>query len=134
MIDIYINSACTISPQNTFYKKEFLKDIVRYKGHLTCIEPDYREYLPSIPLRRMSHILKMGVTSAQQCLKEGEVEQPDAINIGTGLGCVYNTEKFLNKMLDNNEALLSPTDFIQSTHNIIGSQIAMMLNCNSHNV
>ncbi|MBU3915035.1 3-oxoacyl-ACP synthase, partial [bacterium] len=66
-------------------------------------------------------------------LKNAGVSMPDAIITGTGLGCVKDTEKFLTLILENNENFLNPTSFIHSTHNTIGSQIALGLNCNRYN-
>ena len=37
------------------------------------------------------------------------------------------------KMVDSNESALNPTPFIQSTHNTIGSQIALLLQCQGYN-
>jgi hypothetical protein len=58
---------------------------------------------------------------------------PDAIITGTGLGCIEDTEKFLISILENDEKLLPPTSFIQSTHNTVSAQIALELKCNSYN-
>jgi len=84
-------------------------------------------------MRRMSRTLKMGVAAAGKCLRDAEVEVPDAIIMGTGLGMMQDTEKFLNSILDNDEKFLTPTSFIQSTHNTVGAHIAVMLKCNKYN-
>jgi 3-oxoacyl-(acyl-carrier-protein) synthase len=80
----------------------------------------------------MSRVVKMGVASAMKALKEAEVTVPDAIITGTGLGCLEDTVSFLRKLSVSEEAL-NPTPFIQSTHNTIGSQIALLLNCRNYN-
>jgi len=36
-------------------------------------------------------------------------------------------------MIDNDEQFLTPTSFIQSTHNTVGSQIALILKCHEYN-
>src|SRR5690606_16245635 len=56
-----------------------------------------------------------------------------AINTGTGMGCIENTEKFLNTLISNKEEFLTPTSFIQSTHNTVGAQIALSLQCKAYN-
>jgi 3-oxoacyl-(acyl-carrier-protein) synthase len=66
-------------------------------------------------------------------LKEANITVPDAIITGTGYGCLEDTGIFLNKMVENNEEALNPTPFIQSTHNTIGSLIALMLQCQGYN-
>jgi len=58
---------------------------------------------------------------------------PDGIVTGTAYGCLEDTGIFLNKMLENHENALNPTPFIQSTHNTIGSQIALLLQCQGYN-
>lgn len=49
------------------------------------------------------------------------------------MGCIEDTEKFLNAIIENNEEFLTPTAFIQSTHNTVGAQIALGLKCKSYN-
>jgi 3-oxoacyl-[acyl-carrier-protein] synthase II len=44
-----------------------------------------------------------------------------------------DTGMFLNRLLEQDEQLLSPTPFIQSTHNTVSSQIALLLNCHQYN-
>jgi 3-oxoacyl-(acyl-carrier-protein) synthase len=75
----------------------------------------------------------MGVASALECLQEAGVKLPDAIVTGTAYGCLEDTGLFLSRMVEFNEELLTPTAFIQSTHNTIGAQIGLMLQCNNYN-
>ncbi|HAL82113.1 MAG TPA: beta-ketoacyl synthase [Mucilaginibacter sp.] len=131
---IYIRSSACISAQNTFEIEGFLTDVVTYHGtRLKTIEPDYKAFIDPKLLRRMSHVLKMGVAAAMQCLKQGNTEMPGAIITGTAHGCIDDTVDFLTQIIEQNEELLSPTSFIQSTHNTVGSQIALMLKCHQYN-
>lgn len=131
----YIRGIGNISPQQSWDKSAFPPDIIIHEGNrLKCIEPDYKEYIKPIQMRRMSRTLKMGVSAAGKCLRDASVEVPDAIVVGTGLGMIADTEKFLRSIIDNNETLLTPTSFIQSTHNTIGAHIAVMLKCNKYNL
>jgi 3-oxoacyl-[acyl-carrier-protein] synthase II len=133
-MDIYIKGTGNISPQNTFSKDGFLENIVEYQNnYLSCIEPDYKDYFDSNSSRRMGKIIKMGVAASMACLKESDIKNPDAIITGTGLGCIQDTEKFLSSLIENNERMLTPTSFIQSTHNTISAQIALTLNCTNYN-
>jgi hypothetical protein len=66
-------------------------------------------------------------------LKEAGVIVPDGIITATGFGCLEDTGIFLSKMVENKEDALNPTPFIQSTHNTIGSQIALLLQCQGYN-
>lgn len=131
---LYIQATGNISPQRTFGHRFFLSEAVEYMGNrLTCIEPDYKIFIDVKQIRRMSRIIKMGVAAAMECLQEAGVESPDAIITGTAYGCLDDTGIFLSKMIEQNEELLAPTAFIQSTHNTIGAQIALMLHCKGYN-
>ena len=88
-------------------------------------KPNYRDYIDPKQLRRMSKIVRMGIVSAKEAMKDAGIDNPDAIITGTGMGCQIDTEKFLNSMIDNDEGLLTPTSFIQSTHNTVGGSIAL---------
>ena len=81
----------------------------------------------------MSRIIRMGVAAAMECLQEADVKKPDAIITGTAYGCLEDTGLFLAKMVENNEEMLTPTAFIQSTHNTVGAQVALMLSCHHYN-
>lgn len=96
-------------------------------------EPDYKELIPNAAVRRrMSRIVRMGVAAGLQCLADAPTP-PDAILTATGLGCLTDTEKFMNNLLDMNEELLPPTAFIQSTFNTVGAQIALLTKNHCYN-
>ena len=133
-MNIYINGISSISPQKTFNTNDFLSDIIEHKAKFLKVEkPNYKEFINPKLLRRMSKIIRMGVATANMAMQEANIDNPDAIITGTGLGCIVDTEKFLNSMLENKETLLTPTSFILSTHNTVGAQIAVMLGCNNYN-
>ncbi len=129
---MYIRSAASISPQASFGQL-LAEPAVYHSNRLTCIEPDYSKILDPKLIRRMSHIIKMGVAAALECLKEARVENPDAIIAGTAYGCLADTESFLTKMVENKEELLTPTALIQSTHNTVAAQIALTIKCHNYN-
>ncbi len=131
---IFIRSAGNISPQRTLEPELFFQSRnMPLAGMLTAIEPDYDQYINSKMIRRMSRIVKMGVSAALQCLKNAGVEMPGAIITATGYGCLEDSALFLQRMIEFDEKLLSPTAFIQSTHNTVGAQIALLLNCHQYN-
>lgn len=133
-MEVYIKGIGNISPQNTIDSSIFLDEIVSHDtDFVSCIEPNYKEFINPIQLRRMSKLIKMGISASKICLKDAGIENPGAIITGTGLGLVGDTEKFLNQMLDNNEEFLAPTAFIQSTHNTISGQVAIALKCFNYN-
>ncbi|HTK18910.1 MAG TPA: beta-ketoacyl synthase chain length factor [Mucilaginibacter sp.] len=130
----YIRSASCISPQKTFGNNDFLTEVVEYTGtRLRPIEPDYKEFIDPKQIRRMSHVIKMGVATAHDCLNQANIEMPGAITTGTAFGCVEDTITFLTRIVEQNEELLPPTAFIQSTHNTVGAQVALMLKCHGYN-
>lgn len=129
----YINGIGLISPQNTLEKGEFLENIVeQHADFLKCIEPVYRTLIDPLLARRMSRLIKMGISSAKICVEDAGGIQPDAIITGTGLGSVEDTEKILGE-ITKEEKFLNPTPFIQSTYNTISSQIAIILKCHGYN-
>jgi 3-oxoacyl-[acyl-carrier-protein] synthase II len=131
---VYIKGMGNISPQKTWDDSELLTQPLDYAtNRLTCIEPDYSSFIDPKQIRRMSRIIKMGIASASMAMKEAGITMPDAIITGTGYGCLEDTGIFLNKMIANKEEALNPTPFIQSTHNTIGSQIALLLQCQYYN-
>ena len=133
-MNFYIRATGNISAQNTFGESFLGEKIIEYNtNRLRSIEPDYSKLIDVKLIRRMSRIIKMGVAAGLQCLQEAGVANPDAIITGTAYGCLEDTGVFLQKMVQNKEEMLTPTAFIQSTHNTIGAQIALLLKCNGYN-
>jgi 3-oxoacyl-[acyl-carrier-protein] synthase II len=131
---VFIKSASCISPQQTFGASALpVSEVSISSAKFQAIEPDYKTHLNIPSARRMSRLIKMSVCSALSCLKESGVQVPDAIIAGTGLGCMEDSEKFLQSLIVNNEQTLSPTSFIFSTHNTVAGQIALLLQCNNYN-
>ena len=132
---VYINAMEAISPQNTFGSDIFPEEILPPEdNYFSCVQPVYKEYIKPKLLRRMSKVIRMGVTAGRQCLEKSGLDTPDAIVVGTSLGCVQDTVKFLKQIDENGEKLLNPTAFIQSTHNTVSGQIALLIGCKSYNL
>ena len=129
----FIINSKVISPQHSFEKDFSWNNIYPFKRYMQAIEPNYKDYFPPLKLRRMSRIVKMGLTCATQCLKETGIGQPGGIITATGWGALEDTFKFLNEIEEKKEQTLSPATFIQSTHNTVGGQIALMLECQEYN-
>lgn len=126
---IFINAAACISPAGEGAAGAALPEGSRFR----CIEPDYKEFIDPRLIRRMSRVVKMGTAAALACLREAGLDQPQAILTGTAYGCTEDTEQFLQKLVAQKEEMLTPTAFIQSTHNTIGAQIALLLQCHAYN-
>ncbi len=131
---IYIRSTGIISPQDTFGEAAGIDIHTIYNGsRMNAIEPDYKQIMDPKSIRRMSRIIRMGTAAALECMAHSGLTEPDAIITGTAYGCIEDTVIFLNKMIENKEELLTPTAFIQSTHNSVGAQIALTLKCHGYN-
>lgn len=134
MSAVYINSTACISVQDTLNEKFF--DNLKPENSvqvLKAIEPNYKEFIPPAMSRRMSKTVKMSSVASNLALKKAGLEKPDSIIVGTGMGCSQDSEKFLKNVLENNEEFLTPTFFIQSTHNTVAGQIALGLQCHGYN-
>ena len=133
-MEAYINGIGIISPQKTFDTTDFLSEVVEHNSKsLRCIEPSYKEFLNPVLSRRMARIIKMSIAASSVCFKDAKINMPDAIMTGTALGCLEDTEKFLFAIIENDEQFLTPTSFIQSTHNTVSAQIALQLKCMNYN-
>ena len=121
---------------------------------------DSKDVISPMEARRMGKLLKAATLSSLRALKIAghrtkgtlflrsvgaqmqseiqseateRIEKPDAIITATSRGMLENSEKFLIDMVENGESLLKPTLFMQSTHNTIGSSIAIRLGCHGYN-
>lgn len=93
-----------------------------------------KRYASPMEARRMGRLIKSATISSLEALRRAGVEIPDAIVTATRFGCLANTERILLQMKEGGEGSVSPTDFMQSTHNTIGSGIAIKLKCHGYNV
>lgn len=134
MKKVYINSVASISPQKTFENTTFLDEIIDYDASVIYAQdPDYKRHIPPAAARRMAKGIKMGVVASNIALQEAGIETVDAIITGTGMGCMIDSEKFVSAIIDNEEQYLTPTSFIQSTHNTVAGQIALGMECKAYN-
>ena len=111
------------------------------KAYVNCItsgaelRSDIKVLIPEMNLRRrMSHVVKSGVAAGIESLLEFGARAPiDAIITATGLGCIADSEKFLDGLIAGDETMLNPTPFIQSTFNTVGAQIALLRGLHCYN-
>lgn len=99
------------------------------KAYVNCItsgaelRSDIKVLIPEMNLRRrMSRVVKSawppGIGIG--CWNSAHGQPIDAIITATGLGCIADSEKFLDGLIAGNETMLNPTPFIQSTFNTVG--------------
>ncbi|MDR1336042.1 MAG: hypothetical protein LBK22_04345 [Tannerella sp.] len=132
-MSVYIQSAAQISAQPPLSDAWFETPVYYEANRVATLDPDFTSCLSPVQSRRMCRLLKRVTVTSRTALKSAGVELPDAIISGTGMGCVENTEKFLHSILKDGEQCLQPTYFMQSTHNIISSLIAIDLKCHGYN-
>jgi len=133
---VYLNGIGAIAPVPSFEAPGTIGAQAPKGDRLACIEPNYAAYIDPRLSRRMSRIVKMGITAAKQALQDaglGAEQGLDGVIAGTGWGCLEDTLDFLQKLVVNKEEMLSPTAFIHSTHNTIAGQIAYQLKCRGYN-
>ncbi|MBR3713014.1 MAG: beta-ketoacyl synthase chain length factor, partial [Bacteroidales bacterium] len=90
---------------------------------------EIKNYLKPAESRRMGKILKASLLTSLKALKQSGIDVPDAIITATSLGCWENSEKILDDITEP-----KPTLFMQSTHNTIGSNIAIYLKSHGYNI
>ena len=74
---------------------------------------DIKELIPEMNLRRrMSRVVKSGVAAGIESLLEfGDRAAVEAVVTATGLGCIADSEKFLDSLIANEERMLNhPVD------------------------
>lgn len=133
MKDVYIVSTEQISIQQPLVDEWLYTPISYVPSYVRSLDPDFKGFVTPVEARRMGKILKRAIATSITALEHASIEKPDAIITGTGLGCVENTEKFLSSMCKDGEYLLTPTSFMQSTHNTISSLIAIHTHNHGYN-
>lgn len=95
---------------------------------------DIRKYVKPLEVRRMGKIMKSSLLSSLEALQRAGIEVPDSIITGTAYGCLENSERLMEQIKEEGEGMLKTTFFMQSTHNTIGSNIAIKTHCHGYNV
>jgi 3-oxoacyl-(acyl-carrier-protein) synthase len=130
----YINGTGCVSAQKTVDAAFLEETIVNTTDNvLELTLPNYKDFISPVAARRMAKGVKNGIVASAKAMLEAGTPELDAIVTGTGMGCSIDSEKFLKALLDNKEEFLTPTSFIQSTHNTVGAQIALGLQCKAYN-
>ena len=134
MKKIYIRAAEQISLQQPL-SEAWMTDPVSVEGpYAPAADPDFRTWLTPAESRRLGKILKRALVTALSIVRKTGVEHPDAICVGTGLGCMVNTEHLLETLCRDGESMFSPTHFMQSTHNTVASLLAIHTKSHGHNL
>ncbi|MBR4506140.1 MAG: beta-ketoacyl-[Bacteroidales bacterium] len=130
---VYLLSAAQISAQEPLCD-DWKENPVALTEPLTrSREADYKQFIPPLEARRMGRILKRAIATARKALADAAIETPQAIVTGTGLGCIENTEIFLDALCREGEDQMMPTRFMSSTHNTMSSIVAINLQAHGYN-
>lgn len=132
MKNCYINGIGNVSIQPTDFDL-FESEVSEIQILNKAQQPSYKDLIAPAMSRRMAKGVKMGIYAANEALFDAKMADPQAIIVGTGLGCIEDSEKFLDAIIENDEQYLTPTAFIQSTHNTVAAQIALHLQCKAYN-
>lgn len=133
-MNLYINGIGCISPQRTFGPAEFLTEIKECTtNRMVCVDADYTKYFDAGSIRRMGRLMRYGTAAGLIALDDAGIKTPGAISTGTGWGLPEVSQKFLRSLIEVDETIVSPTTFIQSTHNTVSSNIALLRTCYAHN-
>ena len=93
---------------------------------------DTGRFVSASEARRMTPQMRRMTAAARQVLAETGVT-PDAIVCATQWGCMMQSMRFLQDMLDTDEQQLKPTPFMQSTHNTMASLAAILTGNHGYN-
>lgn len=92
------------------------------------------QFVSPIEQRRMDPLVKAAVYTSLKALAKAGIFSPDAIIVATSEGMLYNSGKILQSMDELGEDGVSPTLFMQSTHNTLASMLAIRLKCHGYNI
>ena len=126
---MFIHQHICISPQHTSGDVDLAKVEPSKDGKLIALEP-VLEGVPKGMLRRMSKAVRMGLGAGLPVITKNEV---DGIIIGTANGGMEDCIKFLNQIIDYDEGLLTPGNFVQSTPNAIAGQLSLVTKNHNYN-
>lgn len=122
------------SPDSCLQSPDPIRELARVEINSEDELSEIREYVKPLEVRRMGKLMKASLLSSLKSLRQAGIDCPDVIITGTSLGCWENTEALLTQIEQEGEVMLSPTNFMQSTHNTIGSNIAIRTHCHGYNV
>ena len=122
------------TPPSSNYPPSSIKELSRVEITSEDELSEIRDFVKPLEARRMGKLMKASLLSSLKALRQAGIDCPDAIITGTSLGCWENTEALLTQIEQEGEVMLSPTNFMQSTHNTIGSNIAIRTHCHGYNV
>ena len=95
---------------------------------------ELREYISPMESRRMCKVMKAAFLTSLRAIQKAGISKPDAIIVATQYGMLENGGKILNTIHEQGEEGISPTLFMQSTHNTLAGALAIHLGCHGYNI
>lgn len=132
------NDSSLLLSTSEFKIDEILVKETRVLAEYEVTDPEelkeLREFVSPIESRRMGKLMKASLLTSLKCLKNAGNIVPDAIIVATKSGMLENGEKMLDSLDVNGEESISPTQFMQSTHNTIAGSLAIRLKSHGYNI
>lgn len=130
---IYIQAAEQISMQQPLSQQWMVCPVFHAEPYVHAVPPSFRDYLAPNEARRMSNIMKRALVTSLKVMKDTGIDNPDAIVTGTSTGCLDYTERILKALAEEGEQTVSPTHFMQSTHNTVSSALGIYTKKHGYN-
>ncbi|HNR86369.1 MAG TPA: beta-ketoacyl synthase chain length factor [Taishania sp.] len=122
---MYIKDVCAISPQLTYSDAFVAGDFQLHTSKVMLAkEPNYLDFIPAGLLRRMGKAVRMGIGAGLPLINNHP--SIEGVIIGTANGGLEDCIRFLNQIVDYEEGVLTPTNFVNSTPNAVAGQLALM--------
>jgi 3-oxoacyl-(acyl-carrier-protein) synthase len=134
MSKVFIHSHSLVSFQPTF--EPALNTVWRWSDApiLYLQEPQYNDYIPAAHSRRLGKLMKSGMVCAIEAMRNAALDKPEAIITATGKGSLTDTEKLISSVYLDNERMINPNAFVQSTYNSLNGLLGLHfgINCYSN--
>lgn len=131
---IYIQAAEQISIQEPLSQQWMTEPLIHTEPSVRALNPSFGDYIAPKDARRMGNLIKRALVTTLKVFKDTGIDNPDAFISGTSIGSLDYTERFINEMVEHEEEALSPTYFMQSTHNTVGSTLAIYTKSHGYNI
>lgn len=130
--NMYIQAAEQLSIQQPLSQQWMSEPVLTDHLLTTAMAPNYRDFIDPREARRMGGLIKRALVTTLKVLRDTGIEHPDAFITGTSIGSLVYTERLLDA-LDESEEAISPTYFMQSPHNTVGSALAIFTHSHGYN-
>ena len=128
---LFIHDTACISAQQTFSGLNLDQLRPSIQNKMYAVEPPYLDIPPGL-LRRMGKAVRMAVGAVLPLVRSQAGLQ--GILAGTANGGMEDCIKFLNQIIEYDEGVLAPGNFVSSTANAIAAQIGLLTRNKQYNI